>query len=382
MKTTSSLFSQTQHSPSFWELNKIAKHEGTTLKDFCIPVNSYFPNPNMMNEILKGVEFSLKYYPSQQPTLLKDLSAFVDVPEKNLVLGNGSTELITWIDHLFVKESIAVPIPTFGRWTDQPAVTGKKIVLFQRLEKEGFHLNIQSFVDHINKTGAKSAVVCNPNNPTGALLTIKEVEDFLEHLRHLDLVVVDESFIDYAVEGEIPTAATLIDRFPNLIVLKSLGKNLGLHGTRMGYAVASETRTKILRKHLPPWNINGVSQKILNMLPKYRQEYLGSLAKNIKDREFAFEAFSRIPGLKVFPSKGNFHYVKVPDYVDGTSVRNSLLSNYGFFVRECGNKLGSSKQFIRIAIRPQMESQMLAIALKDTIATLASETQWKPCQEA
>ncbi|SNR60446.1 Aminotransferase class I and II [Actinomadura mexicana] len=90
-------------------------------------------------------------------------------------MGNGSTELITWIDHLLVRESIATPIPTFGRWTDQPLETGKRVDMFQLHEMPGFELDVDAFVRFVRARGSRAAVVCNPNNPDGGYVPRREI---------------------------------------------------------------------------------------------------------------------------------------------------------------------------------------------------------------
>ena len=89
---------------------------------------------------------------------------------QTVAMANGSTELITWIDHLLIKESIAIPIPTFGRWTDQPMETGKRVDMYPLQERDGFRLNLDDYVRFIRDRGSRVAVVCNVNNPDGNYL--------------------------------------------------------------------------------------------------------------------------------------------------------------------------------------------------------------------
>ena len=194
IETVEDLFKNTKHNPSYSQLHKSLK-ANHAITDYCIPVNSYFPTPMMMEKLMNKIPEALKYYPDSGENMAKELSPFVGVPAENLVLSNGSTELITWIDHLLIKENIAVTVPTFGRWTDQPFETGKKLNLYHHQERNLFHLDLDDYANFILKTKSRVAVICNPNNPTGNINSREEIIQFIEKLPQLDLIVIDESFL-------------------------------------------------------------------------------------------------------------------------------------------------------------------------------------------
>ena len=349
------------HSPSLFALNRSAGKGGTRtdLVDFCIPCNPYFPPPEMFARLRDSLESVLKYYPSDTDTITAELCSTLGLNPQTVAMGNGSTELITWIDHLLVKESLAVPIPTFGRWTDQPLETGKRVDMHQLREEQDFALDPEEFVKFIRSRGSRVAVVCNPNNPDGGALKRRQVLWLLEALSDLDLVVIDESFIDFA---DAEQASSVVDEAairPNVIVLKSLGKNFGLHGIRFGYLVANPALAGTIRRALPKWNLNSFAETIVFMLKEYGAEYRQSLQLLCNDRTQMSLALAGIPGLVVFASQGNFILVKLPDGVDGVQLRDYMFAEHGVFIRECGNKLGSSSQFLRLVVRPAQDVQRL-----------------------
>jgi histidinol-phosphate/aromatic aminotransferase/cobyric acid decarboxylase-like protein len=362
-----SLFEGTAHSPSFLNLRRSMGRSDLTLRDYCIPVNPYFPTSAMFNELRRDLEESLKYYPSSNEDLTRLLCRTIGLDPASVVLANGSTELITWIDRLFIKDNIATPVPTFGRWTDQPAETGKRVAVYETLPKEHFALDVDRFAAFVRQSGARAAAICNPNNPTGTLLPRDQVIRLLDLLADLEIVVIDESFIDFADVDAISSVATEAAERANVIVLKSLGKNFGLHGVRLGYAVAQPDLIAIVRKALPHWNINGVAEAVIRSLASHMGEFEQSRHRVIRDRQALEDALRGVEGLLVFPSRANFVYVRVPDEVDGVGLRNRLLTEYGCFVRECGNKLGSDHHYFRIAARPIEAIPPLIEALRDCL---------------
>jgi histidinol-phosphate/aromatic aminotransferase/cobyric acid decarboxylase-like protein len=287
------------------------------------------------------------------------------LPPQTIVMANGSTELITWIDHLLIKESIAIPVPTFGRWTDQPLETGKRVDMFPMTEESGFRLDLGSYVQFIRAKGSRVAVICNPNNPDGGYLPRQEVIRLMDVLADLDLVIVDESFLDF-VDAE-PDASVARDAMlrHNVLVLKSLGKNFGLHGIRFGYLVANPALAQSVGRFLPKWNINSLAETVVFMLKDHLSSYRVSLQLLSRDRYEMSAELRQLPGLTVYPSQGNFILVKLPAGADGPTVRDHLLSRHGVLVRECGNKLGITNQFVRLVVRPRTDVQRLIAGLGD-----------------
>ncbi|MEU1803735.1 aminotransferase class I/II-fold pyridoxal phosphate-dependent enzyme [Streptomyces sp. NPDC019937] len=362
------LFRGTAHSPSFFALNRAGiTGGGQELVDFCIPCNPYFPTPAMFAVMAVRLREILTYYPSSADTITAELADVLGLQPQTMAMGNGSTELITWIDHLLVKESLAVPIPTFGRWTDQPMETGKRVDMFQLPEMSGFALDPQAFVQFVRSRGSRVAVICNPNNPDGGLLSRQAVIGLMDALSDLDLVVIDESFLEFADAEAYPSVVDEAILRPNVIVLRSLGKSFGLHGVRFGYLVANPALAVQVRSRLPKWNLNSFAEVIVFMLKRYRQEYVQSLRMLSRDRQEMTTQLAGLPGMTVFPSQGNFVFVKLPGGTDGSWVRDQLLTQHGVLVRECGNKLGSSSQFMRLVVRSQPDVQRLLTGLSTVL---------------
>ncbi len=356
------VFGQAAHSPSMFELGrKLGEQE---VVDFCIPCNPYFPTPEMFDELSGNLESVLKFYPSDSGTIAGHLAQVLGLNPATIAMSNGSTELITWMDHLWITESMAVPVPTFGRWTDQSMETGKRVDMFLLREEDGFALDVDAYVRFIRARGSRVAVICNPNNPDGGYLPRREVLRLLDELSDLDLVVVDESFIDFMdAEPDGSVARDAVIR-PNVVVLKSLGKNFGLHGIRFGYLVANPALARRMAAVLPKWNLNSLAETVVFMLRDHEQAYRDSLAQLSEDRYRMAVELGRLSMLQVYPSQANFFLVKLADGLDGTELRDYLLAEHRVFVRECGNKLGMTSQYLRLVVRPEPDVQRLVTGLR------------------
>jgi histidinol-phosphate/aromatic aminotransferase/cobyric acid decarboxylase-like protein len=367
----SDVFQQTAHSPSYFELSRKLGDGAAELIDFCIPCNPYFPTPGMFAEIARNLESVLKFYPSSTDAIAAQLARVLKLNPATIAMSNGSTEIITWMDHLWITESMAIPIPTFGRWTDQSMETGKRVDMFPLQESDGFELNIDAYIKFIRARKSKVAVLCNPNNPDGGYLPRREIIRFMDELSDLDLVVIDESFIDFVEIERNPSVGAEATIRPNVVVLKSLGKNFGLHGVRFGYLIANPALAKKMAGMLPKWNLNSLAEAFVFMLGDHLGEYQESLAKLSMDRYRMGTELARLPELEVFSSQANFLLVKLANDLNGAELRDYLLHTHQVFIRECGNKLGMSGQFLRLVVRPQADVEQLVHGIKSF-----SDTRW------
>jgi histidinol-phosphate/aromatic aminotransferase/cobyric acid decarboxylase-like protein len=363
---------QTAHSPSYFELARRMGENGRQLIDFSNPGNPYFPTPEMFQQLAGNLENLLRSYPSDADTIAGQLARVLQLNPATIAVSNGSTELITWMDHLLVTESLAVPVPTFGRWTDQPMETGKRVDMFPLQERDAFELDIDRYLSFIRSRGSRVAVLCNPNNPDGGFLAHREILRFVDELADLDLVVIDESFIDFVDAEQNPSVATEATIRPNVVVLKSLCTNFGLHGIRLGYLVANPGLAAMMRRTLPKWNLNSLAEAIVFMLEEHGAEYDESLRLLARDRFSMGVELARLPELSVFSSQANYLLVKLADGIDGREMRDHLLSRHSVLVRECGNKLGMSSQFLRLSVRPAQDVARLVEGMRSFL-----QTRWK-----
>ncbi|WP_046729070.1 pyridoxal phosphate-dependent aminotransferase [Streptomyces humi] len=361
-----SLFRSGAHSPSMAALAREGG-DGTGPVDFCIPCNPYFPTPAMMETMAARLKDIITFYPSSADTITAELCNLLQLPPQAVAMGNGSTELITWIDHLLVRESLAIPVPTFGRWTDQPMETGKRVDMFPLQESSGFALDLAQYADFIRTRGTKVAVICNPNNPDGGFLHKHALVQFMDAMADLDLIVIDESFLEFADAEQEPSVVQEAMIRPNVIVLRSLGKNFGLHGIRFGYMVANPSLAGKVRSMLPKWNLNAFAEYVVFMLKEHGAEYAQSLLQVRKDRLEMASQLSALPGLTVYPSQGNFLFVRLPVGAEGTVVRDRMLTEHRILVRECGNKIGSSSRFLRLVVRPEVDVRRLVSAMEQVL---------------
>ncbi|HEY8941803.1 MAG TPA: histidinol-phosphate transaminase [Cellvibrio sp.] len=364
-----SQFAKTTHNPSFASLTKHFT-EINGLRDYCIPVNPYFPPQQVMDKLQERIAFALKYYPGSNENIAENIAQFSGIANpKTIIAGNGSTEIISWLNSLFIKESLFVPVPSFGRWIEEPQGLGIELHTYHYEDAQNQYASPEQLAAEVMASGARNLVICNPNNPTGSLLSREQILWLLDELAHLDNIIIDESFIDFSGE-EPPSIKNDVANYRNAWVLKSLGKNVGLHGLRMGFAISNEANIAQLRKHLPYWNVNGITEMLLHLIKNEHASYHQSRMKTIADAIYLSERVEELPEFTVYPTHSNFIFAKLRDDINGTELRDRMLQNHGCFIRNCGNKLGSSEQYFRIAARPVDDVNHLIDAFKRELSSL------------
>jgi histidinol-phosphate/aromatic aminotransferase/cobyric acid decarboxylase-like protein len=358
------LFNARSHNPSFFSVKEKTAFRGDLL-DFCIPVNLHFPPAELVEMVHDHLPEILRYYPDYAEVHQEHIADITGLAPETIVPCNGSTEIITHLCQ-HARGPIVTSVPTFSRWTDLPEELHIPFHSILRLPENNFRLSVDQIVARVREVNARTLVISNPNNPTGAWLTLNEVKELASLLRDLAAVIVDESFIDFS---DLKSAASHVSEAPNLIVVKSMGKSLGWHGVRLGYAVAERKTAQKLRAQLPFWNINGLAAYILKCLTSFKSEFVASFTRVAEDRCYMQRRLADFPALTVYPSKANFVFIELPDHLSGRKLRDRLLANHGVMVRECSNKIGSSEQYLRVAVQTPFATDALITALEIELAT-------------
>ena len=357
------LFNVRSHNPSFFAVKDSTAYQGELL-DFCIPVNLHFPPAALVEMIRKDLGEILRYYPDYAEVHQQHIGEMTGLAPETIVPCNGSTEIITMLCQQ-AAGPIVTSVPTFSRWTDLPEELDVPLYTIRRRRENAFRLEVDEIVRRVREVGAHTLVISNPNNPTGAWLTLDEIKALAGSLQDLDAVIVDESFIDFS---DLESAAAHAADTSNLVVVKSMGKSIGWHGVRLGYAVASPARAQAMRARLPYWNINGLAAYVLKTVTSFKREYHESFSRVAEDRAYMTERLATVPGLTVYPSKANYLFVELAHEVSGRTLRDRLLKNHGVMVRECSNKIGAGEQYLRLAVQPRTAVDVLVAALQDELS--------------
>ncbi|MBI3584515.1 MAG: histidinol-phosphate transaminase [Nitrospinae bacterium] len=291
--------------------------------------NPYHLPESLMMKILEGVKrVEINRYPDSIASRLKGIiSSDVNVPIDNIIIGNGSDELIQLILNTFGEngDRVLFPTPTFSMY----GIISKSLSLKTEVIPldENWELPLDKFLHKIEKNKPKVIFISFPNNPTGNSFDRESIIKILQ--KAPCIVVIDEAYYDFSRKTFLP----YLKEYKNLIILRTLSK-IGMAGLRVGYLMADNEICRELNKVRLPYNSNAVSQEIASIILENRVEIQKQIEAIISERERLIDGLKGIKGIKPFPSETNFILFKTVK--DGKEVF-SRLANSGILVRNFGS---------------------------------------------
>ena len=358
------------HGGEVWKvMNTLSLRMGEIL-DFSANLNPLGPPKSVFESIKNNLAY-IYYYPDSDCVLLKDAIAnyLGGINRSNVVLGNGSTELIYLFAEVFLeRDDLAlIPVPTFGEYEKAVRKIGgrPKFIKYIKIGHD-FRINLATLLHEMKE--AKIVFLCNPNNPTGTLIPRRDLLNIVKKAFEKDtLVFLDESFIEFVDKKERFSLVSEVENYPNLFILRSFSKIFGLAGLRIGYGVAHSDIIDLLSRVKTPWNVNCLAQ-VAAITALNDDEYLRRTLKLIKsERAFLLHELKKIDGFKVFTTHANFILVDIRDSgFTATELKERLLK-YGILIRDCSSFRGLDKYYIRIAVRKRWENERLIKTLKKVL---------------
>ena len=276
-----------------------------------------------------ALEKVTSFYPDGAAyNLRKRLSEKLGVSIDNLILGNGSFELIFLVALAFLEngeETIGVN-PSFGWYRNVTKIMGGTYVT---VPVKDFHVDLDAILAAITPK-TKIIWLCNPNNPTGTIFTAKELDDFLAKIRDDIIVVLDEAYIAFVSEPNAPDAISLMQKHDNIISLRTFSKLEGLANLRIGYGIAQPELLAYLNKVRMPMNVNGAAQ-LAALAAIDDEEFKQKTLENIRsERKRYYEAFDRW-GVRYTISNTNFVFFDAG--TDTKPIVAEILSKTGVLIR-------------------------------------------------
>jgi len=355
------LFYETSHSPSLADL--VGYEKAKEIIDFCFIANPYYPTPEMLRDLQQSLPNLIKSYPSSNPAASqRHLADVLHVNPDHLVIGNGATELIVLINTILI-DRIAIPIPTFGEYIEK-LKDQRDAELYALAPESAYELRVNDYLDWARQRGVRSLLVINPGNPTGQFIPREEMIEFLHRAKDMELVIVDESFIDFAGDP-VPSLLNVADRFSNLLVIRSMSKHCGVPGLRLGYCYSGNLYVlNRMRRLIPTWNLNTLAQYFLSQLPATDAQYHVGRKRLMSDVEWLYESLRKISGLAVYPTGANFVLFKIKTRFTAAELQARLLDEHRMYVRDCSNKLGMDSFHVRVASQGREKDARLVEALR------------------
>src|SRR5215475_6884337 len=334
--------------------------------DFSASINPLGP-PALARKAFQESYKEVMRYPEPYGEDLKEaLAKHHGMKPAEILVGNGSTQLIYLLCSALRPRKALIVAPAFSEYANALKLAGAKVRFLSLAADEDFEFSTEKFMAAWRKDQS-IAFLTTPNSITGQLIPRAEIEK-IAHSALLErrFLVIDEAFIDF-VEGE--SVKQLVRYNPYLIILRSPTKYYALPGLRLGYLLAHSRRVAQFAAYLEPWSVNGPAQKVA--LACLADPSFGVKTERwlSRERNFLAQALISLKSFQPYPSSANFLLVRIANNASAVKLRSFLL-NEKILIRACNSFAGVGADHFRIAVRRRRDNQRLFQELREWTARL------------
>lgn len=361
----------TSHGGDVWGFSRKYKIPLEEVLDFSGPVNFLGPAPKAVEAVKQNAR-RIRFYPDPNPVeLRKEIATYVghDVSIENIILGNGSIELIYMLTEVIPPNFKAlIPVPSFTEYEKAVLrVSGEPI--FVKLRND-FNLDV-NLVKNTVTEDTRIIYICNPHSPSGTMYNKETLLDLVEFCQKKDIIFsIDENYIEFSSKGQDTTLVGYVKEYKNLVVIRSVTKFYGMPGIRFGYGIAAENVIDMLQTVRQPWSINGLAG--LATLAAFKdKEFIEKTKRTIsKEKAKLAKMLKEIGGLQVFPSETNFLLVKILKMKATSTVLREELAKKGLLIRDCSTFVGLDDSYFRVTVRSAENNARLVKTLKQILSKI------------
>jgi len=315
----------------------------------------------IVEEILrkaKNLEYS-RYPNANSVKLSETVSSFWGLTRDNIVIGNGSDELIDYLIKAFSEKGrrIITTAPSFAMYKIYSIINGSNFVQIP-LSQSNFSLNEDKILEEAKKEDSSIILIAYPNAPTGNYFAEDKIIKIID--KSDCLVVVDEAYYEFGEKTFVP----LISQYDNLVILRTFSKAYSLASLRVGYLLSNPEIINEIRKVKNPFNVNTFSQLAARVVFKNKEILKNNIRKIVEERDRVANRINELPPFKAHPSQTNFLLVEAGSKENLDLVYNNLLKQ-GILIQTVFDPVFSTyRYFLRITVGNKVENDILIEGLE------------------
>ena len=327
------------HGGNIYRLKREGKGE---LLDYSSNINPLGVPESFKRAIIENFDILEKYPDPDYVELRENIGRYNKVDVKNIIAGNGATEILFLYMKAMKPKKTLIISPSFAEYKRALESVGSEIIHYPLLEENNYNLDIEKFLKEVPQCDL--VVICNPNNPTGSFISLENIKKINDVLSEKGIkLFIDEAFIEFIRGWEDMTSVLLEDK--NIFVMRALTKFFAVPGVRLGYGITyDEEIMKKMEKYKEPWSVNSFAD-IAGKIMLWR---------------------CKIENIKTFKTNVNFILVKLLKK-NSSVVRDEMIEK-GVVVRDASNFMFLNEQYIRLAIKNRENNIKVLQALKEVMA--------------
>lgn len=356
-----------QHKDHFHgsDLEKIEQIYGIKKEEitsFSANVNPLGVSPLLRETLANHIDAITTYPDREYTSLRKCIAEYVDTDYENILMGNGSTELISLFIQIEHPKKALIIGPTYSEYEREIALGGGTCLYYPLKEDLDFALDAAHFTSQLNES-IDLLVICNPNNPTSGAIPRKTMRHILDVCKQNDIfVMVDETYVEFADNYEEITSVPLTAFYNNIVILRGTSKFFAAPGLRLGYAITgNRDLIKSINTRKNPWTINSLAV-IAGEIMFRDTAYIHKTRELISgERTRIYDIFSKDSRFKVYPPSGNFMLVRLlsDNLTSGDLFDRAIREK--MMIRDCSTFPFLDNKYIRFCfMSPEMNNRLVA----------------------
>ena len=308
-------------------------------------------------------------YPDKRYTALREsIGQYTGANPEHIVVGNGSTELIsTFIKTANARKTIIIG-PAYSEYEREASICGSDFKYFPLKKEENFEINMKNILSELTEE-IGMLIICNPNNPTGTAITVTQMREILSHCKNNNtFVMVDETYIEFSDNIEEICTIPLVKEFDNVFVIRGISKFFAAPGIRLGYGISSNEKfLNTLLSVQDPWSVNILASFAGERLFSDK-EFIEKSKKLISDeRKKAFNELSTWKNIKAYPSCSNFILLKLmTDKTNSAEIFDKLIREK-MLIRDAESFTFLDNSYLRFCILNPEQNEKLLCELKKIV---------------
>ncbi len=336
----------------------IKKEEITS---FSANVNPLGISPLLRKSLADHIDAIATYPDREYTSLRKSIAEYCDTKYENIIVGNGTTELISLFIQIRHPKRALILGPTYSEYERSVTIEGGSSYYFPLSEEQDFRLDLDVFLRQLNDS-VDLLIICNPNNPTSSVISRNEMRQILDACKRYDIfVMVDETYMEFEPHHGLYSAIPLSEYYNNILILRGTSKFFAAPGLRLGYAITgNQDLIKQINTFKSPWMINSlaaVAGEIIFSDRDYREKTLSLISS---ERERMSKELKESGLFKVYPAYANFVLIR--------SLREDVTSEILFdrcirqkmMIRDCSTFPFLNNSYVRFCVMsPAMNDRLI-----------------------
>lgn len=303
-------------------------------------------------------------YPDRNYTDLKNaISSYTGTSAEHIVVGNGSTELISLLISQRAPKKALLLGPTYSEYARELNLVGGTLEYYNLKEEQDFKLDISDLTDAL-KSDIDLLIICNPNNPTSSAISTPDIRELLAVCRSLGIfVMIDETYIEFAPEGAALSAVPLVPEFDNFMVIRGVSKFFAAPGLRFGYGLTSnQAFLQTLLTHQNPWSLNSVGAYAGERMLKDTDYIKKTWTLIDSERTRMCTELSGLDTVKIYPAYANFVLVRIlKEGLTSFNVFEKAI-HQNLMIRDCSSFESLKGEYVRFCImNPEDNDRLLEV---------------------